>query len=117
MDKKYTVTISKNEVDLNKFDVDDINKVAVLVEVFIDNGYSVKVDKFNTLLDCKESGYVPCEVSERWIQFPRESDSRFIDIHIMTRGLNDDDRKICTLYINKADLLRGLNSVEFTDEQ
>lgn len=62
-------------------------------------------------------GYVPCMVSERWIQFPKESGSHFDDgeyiaISIMTYGSDDKDKKICDLVITREDILKAINSVK-----
>lgn len=60
-------------------------------------------------------GYVPCEVSERWIQFPDEvSDERYIPISIMTTGSKQESRKICELIVSKDDLLRAIEKVKVT---
>lgn len=56
------------------------------------------------------NGFVPCEVSERWIQFPSKvEDERWIPINIMTKS-NDKDVKLCELIISKKDLLRAISS-------
>lgn len=61
-------------------------------------------------------GYVPCEVSERWLQFPElVSDYRCITVDVMTMGRNDKPRKICDLIINMDDILRAINSIKLYD--
>lgn len=58
-------------------------------------------------------GYVPCEVSERWIQFPEEiTDERYIPLEVMTNGAENSARKLCELIVSKEDLLRAINSIE-----
>lgn len=58
-------------------------------------------------------GYVPCEVSGRWLQFPDNvSDLRWIPVDVMTIGSDSTARKICELVIGKEDILRAINSIE-----
>jgi hypothetical protein len=58
-------------------------------------------------------GYVPCEVSERWIQFPDEiSDERYIPISIMTTGSKQENRKICELVVSMDDLLGAIKKIK-----
>ena len=66
-------------------------------------------------------GYVPCMVSERWIQFPKRSggdfpDGEFIGISVMTKGDNGKPRKLCDLVITREDIIRAINSVEKPDD-
>lgn len=57
-------------------------------------------------------GYVPCQVSGRWLKFSEEaSDDRFIPVDVMTMGENKVPRKICELIISKEDILRAINSI------
>jgi hypothetical protein len=61
--------------------------------------------------------YVPCQVSERWIQFPEQSSGpyeggEFIFIDIMTNGSNDKPRKLCDLVVTREDLLEALENVK-----
>lgn len=58
-------------------------------------------------------GYVPCEVSERWLQFPDEiSDERYIGVDVMTNGSDNNPKKLCELVVSKEDLIRAINSIE-----
>jgi hypothetical protein len=56
-------------------------------------------------------GYVPCEVSSRWISFKPESTSfkGFIEIVIMTDTYESGDKKLCNLILEKKDLVRAIN--------
>ena len=56
-------------------------------------------------------GYVPCEVSSRWINFKPESTTfkGFIEIVIMTDTYESGDKKLCNLILEKKDLLRAIN--------
>lgn len=61
-------------------------------------------------------GYVPCQVSGRWLQFPKNSGwvgdrGEFMFTDIMTAGQNGEPRKICSLLLKKDDILRAVNSV------
>lgn len=62
-------------------------------------------------------GYVPCEVSGRWLQFPENSDwignrGEFMFVDVMTEGGNGEPRKLCHLLLKKEDILRAVNSVK-----
>ena len=66
-------------------------------------------------------GYVPCMVSERWIQFPSKSGGNFsageyIEISVMTMGHDEKPRKLCDLVVTKEDIIRAINSVENPDD-
>lgn len=64
------------------------------------------------------NGYVPCEVSDRWLQFPTEVDSeRYIPVDVMTQGANDKYKKICELILSKEDLLRALNAIQVKERE
>lgn len=54
-------------------------------------------------------GYVPCEVSNRWLQFSEYTDDRWIPISVMTLDKNEKPKKICELILSKEDVLRALN--------
>lgn len=59
------------------------------------------------------NGYVPCQVSERWIQFPENTtDYRFIPIEIMTIGKDEKPKKICEMIMNRDDIVRAVNAVK-----
>ncbi len=65
-------------------------------------------------------GFVPCMVSDRWIQFPKRSggnfsDGEFIEISVMTLGHSGKPKKLCDLVITREDLIRATNSVENPD--
>lgn len=62
-------------------------------------------------------GYVPCMVSERWLQFPKKSAGHFnagefIDIQVMTKNVDGVTKKLCDLIITREDLQRAIASVE-----
>lgn len=61
-------------------------------------------------------GYVPCEVSNRWLQFPDTSclceGGEFIQVDVMTLGKNEEPRKICEVILARADLERALQNVK-----
>jgi len=62
-------------------------------------------------------GYVPCEVSSRWLQFPENSGGYFsageyIEVDVMTLDQNEKPRKICNLILTRADLERALKNVK-----
>ena len=58
-------------------------------------------------------GYVPCDISERWLKFPDTvSDFRWLTVDVMTLGNDGSPKKICELALNKEDLLRAINAVK-----
>lgn len=58
---------------------------------------------------------VPCQVSERWLQFPQTAHALaagdFMTVDVMTLGADDKERKICELVLTKQDLLRMIEQV------
>jgi len=62
-------------------------------------------------------GYVPCEVSSRWIQFPKEANENYIPIDIMTIGENEKPKKICEMIVSKENLIKAINSIKFTNKE
>lgn len=63
----------------------------------------------------KGNGYVPCEVSDRWLQFNDTSyvvgDREVIELSVMTNGKNGPYR-LCNLVVEKKDLERVINTVQ-----
>jgi len=60
---------------------------------------------------------VPCVVSSRWLQFPKESAGRFqegefIHMNVMTLDSNENPRKLCELIVTREDLMRVINLVK-----
>jgi hypothetical protein len=81
---------------------------------------SKKIVKFpishkQRLINKKGDGYVPCEVSDRWLQFNDVShmvgNRELIELSVMTNGKNGPYR-ICNLIVEKEDLERVLDMVE-----
>ena len=58
---------------------------------------------------------VPCEVSDRWLQFPEVSeplrDVNVMWVDVMTKSEEGKTRKLCRLCISKEDLSKALKSV------
>ncbi len=69
------------------------------------------------------NGYVPCMVSDRWIQFPKKSaghfeGGEFIEISIMTHSYTKDEpRKLCDMIVTREDLLRAINAITEPDKE
>ncbi|MDP1419219.1 hypothetical protein Q8G35_12435 [Peribacillus simplex] len=60
------------------------------------------------------NGYVPCEVTERWLQFSENGSSNgLVEVNVMTLGANDKPRKVCELVLTKENILRALENVDF----
>lgn len=69
------------------------------------------------MINQKGNGYVPCEVSGRWIQFPETiSDNGLIPIKIMTKN-GETDKLICHLIIHYEDLVRAANSIRINKSE
>lgn len=64
-------------------------------------------------------GYVPCQISDRWLQFDSESElcggGEFISVDVMTLGSNEQSKKICQLILTREDIERALASVRVKD--
>ena len=77
------------------------------------NGY-IKKRRLNAL-----SGKLACEVSNRWIQFPDVSkiqhETDYLCLDIMTLDLNERERKLCEIIVDKPTLLKILNKIPTTD--
>lgn len=62
------------------------------------------------------NGYVPCEVSDRWLQFDNESTlvqcGELIGLDVMTMGTDEKPKKICQLIIRREDIERALANVK-----
>lgn len=57
-------------------------------------------------------GYVPCALTEKWLQFPETVvDESNIPVKVMAE-LDGEERQLTQLIINKADLLRAVNAVK-----
>ncbi|HZK37861.1 MAG TPA: hypothetical protein VFC98_03130 [Clostridia bacterium] len=71
----------------------------------------------------KGPGYVPCQISGRYLYFDMEScilkGGEFISVNVMTSDTNKDkDRLLTRIIVKKKDLLGVLNNVrprEFTE--
>ncbi len=62
---------------------------------------------------------VPCMVSERWIQFSTQgsakcSEGEYFTLWVMTRGADDQPRKLCELIVTREDLQGALDVIEKT---
>jgi hypothetical protein len=59
---------------------------------------------------------VPCQVTERWLDFDAESVllrcGEVIGLRVMTMGVNGKPRKLCFMYVTREDLLGVLQKVE-----
>jgi hypothetical protein len=62
---------------------------------------------------------VPCVVSERWLQFPkqidRHSDADYIHLDVMTKGAGEEPRKICEVIVTKEELMSVLEELPVKD--
>lgn len=62
------------------------------------------------------TGIVRCQVSDRWLQFPRsgphEQRGTLLVVDVMTAGRDDEGRKLCELILTKQDLLAVLAAIQ-----
>lgn len=63
-----------------------------------------------------------CEVSERWIQFPKATDLTggnidYMRLDMMTNGSNDKPRKLCEVIVNRSMLVELLNDIPSIDHR
>ena len=67
-------------------------------------------------------GYVPCMVSDRWIQFPKKSvghfgGGEFIEISIMTHSYTKNrPAKLCDMIVTREGLLKAINAISDPDK-
>lgn len=80
----------------------------------------IPISQKQRLINTHGNGFVPCEVSGRWLQFPEESafigEKNLMFVDVMTYGDNDKPRKICSLCISQEDIVRALKHVEPRDQ-
>ena len=62
---------------------------------------------------------VPCMVTERWIQVStggssKQPEGEYITLWVMTRGADDQPRKLCELIVTREDLQGALDLIEKT---
>lgn len=60
------------------------------------------------------TGYVPCEVSERWLKFHETTLDKslgFIFVDVMTTNAHGEDKKLCSLCVNIYDLKKELDKI------
>lgn len=63
-------------------------------------------------------GYVPCAISNRWLQFHEETtDLRFISVDVMTLNTDNNSHKICELVLNIEDIIRALKSIKVKPQE
>lgn len=63
------------------------------------------------------NGYVPCQVSGRWLQFPdTATDDRWIFVDVMTMSEDKKPRKLCEMVLSKEDIMRAINSIKIVRE-
>lgn len=67
-------------------------------------------------------GYVPCQVSGRWLQFETTSAKIYggkedcVGLHVMTKREEDSpERKLCEVFILRSDLERALRALGWTE--
>lgn len=63
------------------------------------------------------TGYVPCEVSSRWLQFSETFNEklRLVTVDVMTRDEYDNPKKLCSLCLNIDDLKNELDKIQSSD--
>lgn len=70
------------------------------------------------LIDSKK-GTIRCEVTERWIQFPKASDKYhymdYLPLDVMTMGANEKERKICEIIVDRDMLQKMLKALPTND--
>ncbi len=76
----------------------------------------IPINREQRLINEHGQGYVPCEVSGRWLQFPNESQvvdgKELMFVDVMTYDINQNIRKICNLCLSREDILRALNNIK-----
>ncbi len=76
----------------------------------------IPINREQRLINENGQGYVPCEVSSRWLQFPNESQivdgKELMFVDVMTYDINQEKRKICNLCLSREDIIRALYNVK-----
>ena len=67
-------------------------------------------------------GFVPCIISDRWLQFPPTSSGNIvygemIEVFVMTNNSDGNPKKICNMIIAREDLLKALENVKNPDKK
>ena len=61
-------------------------------------------------------GKLRCEVSGRWLQFPKKADSQndieYMFVDVMTLGAEDNEKKLCEIVLDRKELLKILNEIQ-----
>lgn len=60
------------------------------------------------------TGYVPCNVTDRWLQFSDTYDKNlnFVFVDVMTKDSKELPKKLCTLCLNIEELKNELNKIK-----
>ncbi|MGC6173229.1 hypothetical protein [Lacrimispora sp. 38-1] len=60
------------------------------------------------------TGYIPCEISDRWLQFSDTFDENLglVFVDVMTNTENGSPRKLCSLCLNINDLKNELSKIK-----
>jgi len=65
-------------------------------------------------------GYLPCFVSDRWLQFNTVSemygDFELVTMNVMTLNKDGQPHKLCEMIIEKEDLIRVYKAIEKIEE-
>lgn len=73
--------------------------------MFMDNSYLKNRAKHG-------NGYAPCIVSDRFLKISQSYDEinagKVINVDVMTKGKDNQDRKLCSLFVTLEDIERAL---------
>lgn len=60
------------------------------------------------------AGYIPCQVSDRWLQFEDKynPESGCVLVGVMTLDSNDNPKKICDLCLNISDIKSVIQKIK-----
>lgn len=80
------------------------------------------LSQYRRMKNHRDPRYVPCMVSGRWLQFPKESaghfgGGEFISLDVMTETEPGVHRKLCDLVVTREELQRALDSVKTPPEK
>jgi len=71
-------------------------------------------------LDARK-GKLRCEVSDRWLQFPKKADSQngieYMFVNVMTLGAEDNEKKLCEIVLDRKELLKILNELPVNEQE
>ncbi|MCB2354464.1 hypothetical protein [Clostridium estertheticum] len=95
-----------------EYDIDNENSIQRRRIMMDDKIIEIPISYDQRKINEYGQGYVECGVSNRWLQFNKQSpDLKVITVDVMTLNTNDKPHKICEMVLRVDDIMRALNSI------